>query len=53
VQLQVGDTTCIADLKDDCSDLVGKLNTIYIDMTRVHFFDVETEMRIREKEGKS
>ncbi len=53
VQLQIGDTLCVADLKDDCAHLVGKSTTIYIDMTRIHFFDVESEKRIRQEESKS
>lgn len=51
VQLQIEDATFVADLKDDCSDLEGNTTEIYIDMNRVHFFDVETEARIRQEEA--
>ena len=53
VQLQIGDTRCVADLKDDCSNLVGTSITIYIDITRAYFFDYETEKRIRQEVSKS
>lgn len=51
VELQIGDIPFVASLKKDCSDLVGESTEVYIDMTRVHFFDAESEKRIRKEEG--
>ena len=51
VQLMIGDTRFVAKLEEDCSGLVGKETEIYIDMTRIHFFDMENEKRIRQEEA--
>ena len=51
VQLMIGDTRFVAKLEEDCSELVGKETEIYIDMTRIHFFDMENEKRIRQEEA--
>jgi len=52
VYLQIADFTYIANLKQDLTQFVGKTREFYVDMTRVHFFDPESEKRIRREGGK-
>ena len=52
VHVKIGDLTYVANLKDNLADSVGKMVTLYIDMDRVHFFDPESEKRIRLEGGR-
>ncbi len=52
VHLQIGDFTYTANLKKNLSQFVGKTLKFYVDMTRAHFFDPESEERIRLEGGK-
>lgn len=53
VQLRIGNVPFVANLTEDFSDFVGKSTEIYIDMKHVHFFDAETEKRIRPEGNES
>ena len=52
VHLQTGDFIYTADLKKDLTQYIGETVDFYIDMSRVHFFNPETEERIRLEGGK-
>lgn len=47
VHLNIEDFYCIAKLSQEFTPVDGNLLEVYIDMSRVHFFDSETEKRIR------
>ena len=49
VYLHIGESDYIASLKQDYSEFIGKPAEFYIDMKRVHFFDPESEKRIRQE----
>ncbi len=50
--LQMGSTACVASLRQNYTDLVGHSIKLYVDMERVHFFDPDSEKRIRPEGGK-
>lgn len=52
VYLEVDGTTFIANLRLNAKRTIGSSAEYYIDMSRAHFFDPETEMRIRQEGGK-
>ncbi|MBE2220710.1 MAG: ABC transporter ATP-binding protein [Anaerolineae bacterium] len=52
VHLKIGDYVYVASLKDNLADSVGETINLYIDMDRVHFFDPESEKRIRLEGGR-
>ncbi len=52
VHLQIGDFTYVATLKKNYTPFIGKTLEFYVDMNRAHFFDPESEKRIRQEGGK-
>lgn len=50
--LQMAGTSCVASLRENYAHLIGHSIELYIDMDRVHFFDPESEKRIRLEGGK-
>lgn len=52
VYLEFGETTALASLRLKESRIIGSSSEYYIDMSRVHFFDPETEIRIRQDGGR-
>jgi len=52
VSLEAGGFTFIANLRLNDSRMIGSSDEYYIDMSRVHFFDPETEIRIRQEGGR-
>ncbi len=53
IYLKVGDSTCIANMPLNGAAMDMDSAELYIDMNSAHFFDPETEMRIRAQENKS
>ena len=47
VHLQIDDFYCVASLKKNLTPFIGKQLELFIDMDRAHFFDPESEQRIR------
>ena len=52
VSLEAGGFTFVANLRLNSSRTIGSSAEYYIDMSRVHFFDPETEIRIRQEGGR-
>lgn len=52
VHLQIGDSIYIASLKKNLTPFIGKRLEFFVDMNRVHFFDPESEKRIRQEGGR-
>ena len=52
VYLQIGESDVVASLKQNYTESIGKSAEFYIDMKRVHFFDPQSEKRIRQEGGK-
>ena len=51
VYIQIGEFEYVANLKQNITQSMGDSIEVYLDMNRVHFFDPETEKRIRREGG--